>query len=453
MDVREASLEPLAGELRERLVRDAGEDGGDARERVAALVEREAALLSEQERTALRRMVGERALGLGPLEPLLGDPAVDEVMVNGPGRVWVERHGVLEPTDVAFAGEAELRHAIERILAPLGRRVDEAEPLCDARLPDGSRVNVVLPPLALDGPLLTIRRFRAGGISPDELVACGTLAPELRDLLAACVRARLTVLVSGGTGSGKTTTLGALSSFIPDGERIVTIEDAAELRLRQPHVVRLEARPASLEGRGEVTIRRLVRNALRMRPDRIVVGEVRGGEALDMLSAMASGHDGSLSTVHAGSAEEALRRVETLALMADVALPHAAVRELVAGAIDLVVHQRRERDGRRRVAAVAQVMRVAGGVGVRELYALRGERACWRAPLPDELAARLAEAAPGAAQPQAAAERTVPARPVPRDGGASAAEHTAPARPAPHAAEPPDGPLARLEAARRRLRA
>ena len=265
-------LEHLAGELRERLVRSAGEDGGDAAQRVASLVEREAALLSEGERATLARLVTERSLGLGPLEPLLADPDVEEVMVNGPGRVWVERRGAIEPTDVAFACEADLRHAIERILAPLGRRVDEAEPLCDARLADGSRVNVVLPPLALDGPLLTIRRFRAGGFGPDELVANGTLDPALHDLLAACVRARMTILVSGGTGSGKTTTLGALSSFIPDDERIVTIEDAAELRLRQPHVVRLEARPASLEGRGEVTIRRLVRNALRMRPDRIVVG-------------------------------------------------------------------------------------------------------------------------------------------------------------------------------------
>jgi pilus assembly protein CpaF len=391
MGATDDGLERLADELRERLVRTAGEETGDAGERVAALVEREAALLSEGERAALRRLVTERSLGLGPLEPLLADPDVEEVMVNGPGRVWVERRGRIEPTAVTFASEAELRHAIERILAPLGRRVDEAEPLCDARLADGSRVNVVLPPLALDGPLLTIRRFRASGFGPDELVANGTLDRALHDLLEECVRARLTILVSGGTGSGKTTTLGALSSFIPADERIVTIEDAAELRLRQPHVVRLEARPASLEGRGEVTIRRLVRNALRMRPDRIVVGEVRGGEALDMLSALSSGHDGSLSTVHAGSPEEALRRVETLALMADVGLPHAAVRELVAGAIDLVVHQRRERDGRRRIVAVSEVVRATGGIGTRELFALRDGRARWRVPLPEELAARLAQ--------------------------------------------------------------
>jgi pilus assembly protein CpaF len=388
-------LESLAEELRERLVRSAAEtdpSGPDAAQRVAALVEREAALLSVGERATLRRLVTERSLGLGPLEPLLADPHVDEVMVNGPGRVWVERGGRIQPTDVAFATEAELRHAIERILAPLGRRVDEAEPLCDARLADGSRVNVVIPPLSLSGPCLTVRRFRREGFSLRDLVSNGTLPAALAELLAVCVAARASVLVSGGTGSGKTTTLNALSSFIPADERIVTIEDAAELRLRQPHVVRLEARPASLEGRGEVTIRRLVRNALRMRPDRIVVGEVRGGEALDMLSALSTGHDGSLSTVHAGSPEEALRRVETLALMADVGLPHAAVRELVASAIDLVVHQRRERDGRRRIAAVAQVVRTADGIGVRELFTLRDGRPRWRAPLPDDLRARLADA-------------------------------------------------------------
>jgi pilus assembly protein CpaF len=390
---RGEQLDEIAGALRERLVRAAGEEAErPAEERIAAMVEREAALLAEDERAELRRRVAERAFGLGPLEPLLADPAVDEVMVNGPGRVWVERAGRVEPTTVSFGSVAELRHAIERILAPLGRRVDEASPLCDARLPDGSRVNVVIPPLALDGPVLTIRRFRRRGFGPADLVEAGTIDRPLHDLLRACVRARLTILVSGGTGSGKTTTLGALSSFIPDGERIVTIEDAAELRLRQPHVVRLEARPASLEGRGEVTIRRLVRNALRMRPDRIVVGEVRGGEALDMLSAMASGHDGSLSTVHAGSAEEALRRVETLALMADVALPHSAVREQVAGAIDIVVHQRREPDGARRVVSVCEVVRAAGGVGTRELFARRDSRAVWRAPLPASLAARLAAA-------------------------------------------------------------
>jgi pilus assembly protein CpaF len=388
-----AELEALADSLRERLVAEArGADGEEVSVRIRALVDREAGLLGEEERAELARLVAERSFGLGPLEPLLADPLVDEVMVNGPGTVWVERGGRLEATGVSFASAGDLRHAIERILAPVGRRVDEAEPLVDARLPDGSRVNVIIPPLALDGPVLTIRRFRRRGLSADELVEIGTLTASLRDFLARSVRARANVLVSGGTGSGKTTTLNALSAFIPDDERVVTIEDAAELRLQQPHVVRLEARPANLEGRGEVTIRRLVRNALRMRPDRIVVGEVRGAEALDMLSAMSTGHEGSLSTIHAGSASEALRRLETLALMADVALPLEAVREQMTGAIDLVVHLRRERDGSRHVVAVAEVVRVAGGVGAREIYAMRDDRPVWRAALGDELAARLAAA-------------------------------------------------------------
>jgi pilus assembly protein CpaF len=388
------ALDRLADRLRERLIAatDAGDDG-DLHDRIAALVEREAALLDAPARERLVELVAERSFGLGPLEPLLRDPSVDEVMVNGPDAVFVERAGRIEATGVRFEGAAALRHAIERILAPLGRRVDEAEPLCDARLPDGSRVNVVIAPLALDGPVLTIRRFRRRGLSPDDLVELGTWSPPLREALERAVAARCNVLVSGGTGSGKTTTLNALSSFIGATERVVTIEDAAELRLQQPHVVRLEARPPGVEGRGEVSIRRLVRNALRMRPDRIVVGEVRGAEALDMLQAMGSGHDGSLSTVHAGSAEEALRRVETLALMADVGLPHAAVREQVAAAIDLVVHQARMRDGTRRVVSLSEVVRVASGPATREVYAWRDGRPVWRAALGDALAARLAEAA------------------------------------------------------------
>ena len=371
-------LDALASSLRSRLLDDAAVDGSsDALPRIRALVAREAGMLDAASRDELVRRVAERSFGLGPLEPLLADPAVDEVMVSGAGRVWVERAGRVSATDVAFASEAELRHAIERILAPLGRRVDEAEPLCDARLPDGSRVNVVIPPLALDGPSLTIRRFRRRGLSPDELVAGGSWDRALHDVLAAAVAHRMNVLVSGGTGSGKTTTLNALSAFIGADERIVTIEDAAELRLQQPHVVRLEARPPSLEGRGEVTIRQLVRNALRMRPDRIVVGEVRGAEALDMLGAMSTGHDGSLSTVHAGSAVEALRRVETLALMAGLGLPHEAVRDMVHGAIDLIVHQARCADGSRRVLSVYEV---CSSEGAREVYAIRDGRPRWRVP-------------------------------------------------------------------------
>ena len=372
------SMDELAEVLRARLIEGARAGrgpGADVAARVRELVAAEAPALAEAERSALCERMLRLAGGLGPLEPLLADPLVDEVMVNGPGRVYVERRGRVEPTAVRFASEADLLHAIERILAPLGRRVDEASPLCDARLQDGSRVNVVVPPLSLVGPCLTIRRFRRQGFSLRDLVTGGTLPAAAAELLALAVAGRASILVSGGTGSGKTTTLNALSGAIPAGQRIVTIEDAAELALRQEHVVRLEARPPNLEGRGEVTIRRLVVNALRMRPDRIVVGEVRGPEALDLLQALNTGHDGSLSTVHANSPEDALRRLETLALMAGVGLPHQAVREQVAGAVDLVVHQERRLDGSRAVVSVSQVVRAAGGAGTRELlYGDRVER-------------------------------------------------------------------------------
>ena len=388
MDPFEELAQALRVQLIDRAREGAGlDDGLDAS--VRRLVDREGAALSAPERDGLAARVVALSTGLGPLDPLLADPTVDEVMVNGPGAVWVERAGRVEPTGVSFADEAELRHAIERILAPLDRRVDESSPLCDARLLDGSRVNVVIPPLSLEGPCLTIRRFRPRGFSLDDLVGHGTLPRSLAGFLARCVAARASVLVCGGTGSGKTTTLGALSGAVPEGERIVTIEDSAELRLRQRHVVRLEARPANVEGRGEVTIRQLVRNALRMRPDRIIVGEVRGAEALDMLMALNTGHEGSLTTVHANSPEEALRRVETLALMAGLGLPHAAVREQVASALDLVVHQVRAPDGTRRITAVGEVVRFAGGAGVRELYRLRGGRPVWRAPAGSALAVRL----------------------------------------------------------------
>ena len=397
------AIDEFAEALRGRLIERAraGAAGADVREEVRSLVEREAAALAEDERAALCHRVLLLATGLGPLEPLLADQAVDEVMVNGPGEVYVERHGKLERSTAVFESDGALMHAIERILAPLGRRVDEASPLCDARLADGSRVNVVIPPLSLSGPCLTIRRFRHEGFSLRDLVAGGTLPASAADLLALAVAARTSILVSGGTGSGKTTTLNALSDAIPAGERIVTIEDAAELRLRQPHVVRLEARPPSLEGRGEVTIRQLVRNALRMRPDRIVVGEVRGGEALDLLQALNTGHDGSLSTVHANSPEDALRRLETLALMADVALPHAAVREQVASAVELVVHQARRADGSREVSSICEVVRVAGGAGTRELL----HESCTSTPSEGRLAERLAAArAAGPARRQAGAQ-------------------------------------------------
>src|SRR5919197_325104 len=309
------AFDELAEAIRGRLIDAARADSSRAAAladglegEVRALVEREAAVLDPADREALCERVLRLATGLGPLEPLLADDAVDEVMVNGPGSVYVERLGRIERADVSFAGESELMHAIERILAPLGRRVDEASPLCDARLPDGSRVNVVIPPLSLSGPCVTIRKFRSRGFSLDDLVAGATLPGELAAFLARAVAGRADILVSGGTGSGKTTTLGALSGAIPDGERIVTIEDAAELRLRQRHVVRLESRPPNVEGRGEVTVRQLVRDAL--------------------------------------------RRVETLALMAGVGLPHSAVREQVASAIDIVLHQARAPDGSRRVESV-----------------------------------------------------------------------------------------------------
>ena len=362
MDARERNVGELAARLREKLIerrraeaargRPAEEDVEAA---VHALVEERAAVLPPAERSDLAARILRDSVGLGPLEVLLADPAVEEVMVNGPGCVYVERGGRLEPTEVGFEDEEDLRNTIERILAPLGRRVDELSPMVDARLADGSRVNVVIPPLAIDGPSLSIRRFGAARPDPARLVELGTLGEEQRRRLEAAVAGRRSVLVSGGTGSGKTTLLNALSSFIGSGERVVTIEDAAELRLQQPHVVRLESRPAGVEGRGEVTIRDLLRNALRMRPDRIVIGEVRGVEALDLLTALNTGHDGALSTVHANSPSDALSRLETLALMAGVGLPHAAVAEQVRRGIDLVVHIRREADGRRRVTEVVEV--------------------------------------------------------------------------------------------------
>jgi pilus assembly protein CpaF len=377
MGSREANVAELAAALRERLVegrRAAAAAGGgaglDLRDSVRELVDREAALLGERDREELVARIVRDSVGLGPLEELLADPAVEEVMVNGPGCVYVERRGRIEATDVAFADEEELRNAVERILAPLGRRVDELSPMVDARLADGSRVNVVIPPLAIDGPAVSIRRFGVRRPGPAELVEIGTLSPGQVRLLETAVAARRSVLVSGGTGSGKTTLLNALSSFVAAGERVVTIEDAAELRLQQPHVVRLESRPAGVEGRGEVTIRDLLRNALRMRPDRIVIGEVRGAEALDLLSALNTGHAGALSTVHANSPADALGRLETLALMAGVGLPHAAIAEQVQRGIDLVVHLERRADGARRVTEIAEVVRAAGTTAVRTVEAV-----------------------------------------------------------------------------------
>jgi pilus assembly protein CpaF len=362
MDVRERDIAELASNLRLQLVERRREEAaagrgldGSFEDAVRAFVAERAAILPTAERESVAERIVRDSVGLGPLEVLLADPAVEEVMVNGTERVYVERRGLLEATSVRFESEEELRNAIERILAPLGRRVDELSPMVDARLADGSRVNVVIPPLAIDGPALSIRRFGASRPDPDALVSLGTLTVEQRRLLEQAVGERRSVLVSGGTGSGKTTLLNALSSFIDPAERVVTIEDAAELRLQQPHVVRLESRPAGVEGRGEVAIRDLLRNALRMRPDRIVIGEVRGVEALDLLTALNTGHDGALSTVHANSPDDALARLETLALMAGVGLPHSAVAEQVQRGIDLVVHLQRRVDGSRRVVAIAEV--------------------------------------------------------------------------------------------------
>jgi pilus assembly protein CpaF len=318
--------------------------------------------LTTSDRTRIAQDIADDILGYGPLEPFLRDQDVTEVMVNGPGSIYVERAGKLYPVEGGFADDAHLRRTIEKIVGRVGRRVDESSPMVDARLPDGSRVNAIIAPLALDGSLLTIRKFSSDPYLVDDLIGFGTMSRAVAEFLSACVAGRLNVLVSGGTGAGKTTTLNMLSSFIPDDERIVTIEDAAELQLDQEHVLRLEARPPNIEGRGEVTIRDLVRNALRMRPDRIVVGEVRDAAALDMLQAMNTGHDGSICTVHANTPRDVLSRLETMVLMAGLDLPVRAIREQVSNAIDLIVHQTRFKDGTRRITHVTEVVGMEGDV-------------------------------------------------------------------------------------------
>ncbi|MFW5470915.1 CpaF family protein [Knoellia sp. CPCC 206435] len=318
--------------------------------------------LSHADRTRIAQEVSDEILGHGPLEPLLRDPEVTEIMVNGADSIYVERSGKIYPVDAHFSGEPHLRRVIDKIVGRVGRRIDEASPLVDARLPDGSRVNAVIAPVALDGAVLTIRKFAADPFTDADLIAFGTISPTVRDFLKACVLGRRNIVISGGTGSGKTTTLNVISSFIPEDERIVTIEDAAELQLHQDHVLRLESRPANIEGRGSIAIRDLVRNALRMRPDRIVVGEVRDGAALDMLQAMNTGHDGSITTVHANSPRDSLSRLETMVLMAGVELPVRAIREQVAGALDLIIQQARLKDGSRRITAISEVVGMEGEV-------------------------------------------------------------------------------------------
>jgi len=325
-------------------------------------VDEEGLALTRAERARMLEQITDEIVGLGPLEALLRDETITEVMVNGPRQVYIERGGKIELTNVVFQNEDHVMRIIQRIISPLGRRLDESSPMVDARLPDGSRVNAIIPPISLVGPVLTVRKFASSPLTTDDLVRFGTATPEMFEFLRACVNARLNVFVSGGTGSGKTTMLNILSSFIGNDERIVTIEDAAELQLRQDHVVSLEARPANIEGRGAVPIRELVRNALRMRPDRIVVGEVRSGEALDMLQAMNTGHEGSLSTGHANSPRDMLARLETMVLMAGMELPLRAIREQIASAVDLIVHMNRLSDGSRKIVAMTEVQGMEGDV-------------------------------------------------------------------------------------------
>jgi pilus assembly protein CpaF len=338
----------------------------EARRQIREICERllseEEAPLNQASRQSVVRRIEDEVLGLGPLEPLLSDKTISDVLVNGPNQVYVERQGKLELTDVKFNNDAHLINIIDRIVSAVGRRIDESSPMVDARLKDGSRVNAIIPPLALDGPSLSIRRFAVELLSMDDLIRIGTLTGELAQVLSAIVRGRLNVLISGGTGAGKTTMLNLLSGFIPETERIVTIEDSAELQLQQPHVVRLETRPPNIEGRGAVTQRELVRNSLRMRPDRIVIGEVRGAEALDMLQAMNTGHDGSLTTIHANTPRDALGRVENMVTMTGVSFPIKTMRQQIASAIDIVIQVERQEDGRRRVVSLQETNGMEGEV-------------------------------------------------------------------------------------------
>jgi pilus assembly protein CpaF len=355
-----SSMDPLA--LRERVI-------GDIRTHI----ERESGI-SRDDRERIVAEISDDILGHGPIERLLADDSVTEIMVNGAYDIWVERQGRLYQTTVRFNDDSHLRRIINKMVAQVGRRIDESSPMVDARLPDGSRVNAVIPPLSLSGPLITIRKFANKRLDLQEMIRLGTLGDDTVDFLERCIAAQLNVLISGGTGTGKTTLLNALSQSVSDSERIVTIEDAAELQLKQAHVLRLEGRPKNIEGSGEITIRDLVRNALRMRPDRIIVGEVRGAEALDMLQAMNTGHDGSLTTVHANAPRDALARIETMVLMAGYDLPLRAIRQQVASALDLIIHLERLEDGSRRVTAITEVQRMESDViTLQDIFAFKIE--------------------------------------------------------------------------------
>jgi pilus assembly protein CpaF len=359
--VQERLVESLGPRLYDATMSDT-ELEGLVHQRLRELLDEEEGPLSAQEKLLIVRQIGDSVLGLGPLEPFVRDPEVTEIMVNGWDTIYVERAGKLYWTGTKFHDEQQLRRTIDKIVGKVGRRVDEASPYVDARLPDGSRVNAVIPPLAIDGPSLTIRKFAADPYGADDLIEFGTMTSPVAKFIEACVRGKINILVAGGTGAGKTTTLNVVSSFIPDDERIITIEDAAELRLQQPHVVRLESRPPNIEGKGQVTIRDLVRNSLRMRPDRIVVGEVRGAEALDMLQAMNTGHDGSISTIHCNSPRDAISRLETITMMAGMELSNKAIREQIASALQLIVYQQRLKDGTRRFTHVTEVAGMEGEV-------------------------------------------------------------------------------------------